>query len=517
MLDADSKLYSHAHVAGLKRLSARASAGPALPGTRRNVVFSFSNYGRTVIANLKAHNVQIASPLSEEEFERIEATFKFSFPPDLRGILREGLPVGAGFPDWRNGGSQQLRMWVKLPMVGICQAVERGSFWWKGWGPQPKDLDQAAIVARAALKKAPILLPVYGHCYIPTSPNRAGNPLFFIHQLEAFYCGFDVADFFQQELFVLRDHKLPFQLPSLGSSAGKELGSRSASTLGSDKFARFEKSHGGGKGQVGSFGRVRSVSGRLDSGEWNWERSVRDAEAWGRNLDPLARHSGVFGRNSEVSSLSEHEQRFSKSSVSSASSGDHTSWESLDEIPTHKFYSSEALSSTSMISNNESGKAVRRIEFWTDFVEKRQLRSAAALPAHIVAEPIFEEEEDDKMTEFQSSIVPKCLERILDDVSTQLRSGGWKEDDISEIVDASSLTSGGRIQPLDRQSVLEGLALQLDFLSASLRKAGWSVQDVAETISFDLALYERQRKPRLKLTPELAARIGPLAAYAAKA
>ncbi|KAJ7297127.1 hypothetical protein O6H91_Y078900 [Diphasiastrum complanatum] len=362
-------------------------------------------------------------------------------------------------------------MWVNLPIVGICEAVEKGWFWWRKWGARPKDLDQAAMVARKALKKAPILLPVYGHCYMPTSPNRAGNPVFFIHQLEAFNCGFDVAEFFQQELFLLRDHNLPFQLPPL----------------------------------------VDSVRPKLDAFGWNWEGSGRDAEIWDKNSDASTRNSDGLGRSSEASS--DQEQRVSKSSVSSASSGEHSSWENTDEISEHKFYSSEALSRLSVIPLNESEKVVRRIEFWTDFIAKRQKsRNAAALASRDPAEPLSGAEADEDIDEFSTNIAPKWLGKVLNNISAHLRRGGWKEDDISEIVDASSPRSGGNIQPLDRQSVLEGLVLQLDFLSASLTKAGWSGQDVAETLSFD-----NQGKSPLKIPPKVAARIAPLASYVANA
>jgi hypothetical protein len=61
-----------AHAGGLKRLSARASAGPSTPPGTRRVFFSFSTYARNVIEHLKKRDVPIAEGLSDEEFERID-------------------------------------------------------------------------------------------------------------------------------------------------------------------------------------------------------------------------------------------------------------------------------------------------------------------------------------------------------------------------------------------------------------------------------------------------------------
>ncbi|KAJ4949832.1 hypothetical protein NE237_008309 [Protea cynaroides] len=57
----------------------------------RRVRFSFAAYAKNVINHLKKCKIPIDDGLSDDEFSSIESTFGFSFPPDLRSILREGL------------------------------------------------------------------------------------------------------------------------------------------------------------------------------------------------------------------------------------------------------------------------------------------------------------------------------------------------------------------------------------------------------------------------------------------
>ncbi|MCO5600687.1 hypothetical protein L7F22_054802 [Adiantum nelumboides] len=171
-------------------------------GSNRKVCFSFAAYACNVISHLSKCNVPISRGLSDEEFEQIQARFGFVFPPDLRSILQEGLPVGAGFPNWRSSPPKQLLNMIKLPAKGLCNEVLRGTFWCQHWGERPGSLKDAVGIAKQAFKTAPLLVPIYSHCYIPCFPNLSGNPVIFIFQKDVFYCGYDLADFFGREVFV---------------------------------------------------------------------------------------------------------------------------------------------------------------------------------------------------------------------------------------------------------------------------------------------------------------------------
>lgn len=187
-----------AHAAGLRRLSARAAA-PSTP-TFRNSLLSFSPCADKVITHLKNSGIKIQPGLSDAELARVEAEFGFFFPPDLRVILSAGLSVGAGFPDWRSPGARlHLRAMIDLPIAAVSFQIAKNSLWCKSWGLKPPDPEKALRVARNALKRAPLMIPIFDHCYIPCNPSLAGNPVFFIDETRIFCCGSDLSEFFERE------------------------------------------------------------------------------------------------------------------------------------------------------------------------------------------------------------------------------------------------------------------------------------------------------------------------------
>lgn len=191
-----------AHVAGLRRLSARAAASaPATPLPARNSLISFTSLADKVLNHLRNSSVQVQSGLSDSEFARAEAEFGFAFPPDLKAVLSAGLPIGPGFPDWRSAGlaRHQLRVSLNLPIAAISFHIARNALWSKSWGQRPTEPEKAIKIARNALKRAPLLIPIFNRCYIPCNPSLAGNPIFYVDENRIFCCGFDLSDFFDRE------------------------------------------------------------------------------------------------------------------------------------------------------------------------------------------------------------------------------------------------------------------------------------------------------------------------------
>ncbi|KAL5714153.1 hypothetical protein ACHQM5_016152 [Ranunculus cassubicifolius] len=223
MVDVDRRTPSlnPAHIAGLRRLSARASA-PTTVSSVRNGLLSFSSLAETVISHLQNSGTKVLNGLTETEFARIEAEFRFIFPPDLRAVLSLGLPVGAGFPDWRahTNSRAHIRALLHLPIAAISSQIVRNSFWPKCWGSRPIDLKKALCIGRNALKKAPVLIPLFNQCYIPSNPTLAGNPIFYIDEKQIFCCGSELSDFFERESLFPRKNRNGIQKSaSAGSSS----------------------------------------------------------------------------------------------------------------------------------------------------------------------------------------------------------------------------------------------------------------------------------------------------------
>ncbi|KAL0382168.1 UNVERIFIED_CONTAM: hypothetical protein Scaly_0504100 [Sesamum calycinum] len=230
MVDVDRRMtgLNPAHVAGLRRLSARAAASaPSTPLPPRNSLFSFTSLADKVISHLKSSGIPVQPGLTESEFAVAEAEFGFAFPPDLKAVLSAGLPLGAGFPDWRSSGSARLhlRASIDLPIASISFHIARNALWSKSWGPRPSNPEKALKIARNALKRAPLLIPVFNHCYIPCNPCLAGNPIFYVDENRIFCCGFDLSDFFDRESTLFHQNPDPSILSKQRSVSEKSAGS----------------------------------------------------------------------------------------------------------------------------------------------------------------------------------------------------------------------------------------------------------------------------------------------------
>ncbi|KAJ0981029.1 hypothetical protein J5N97_009284 [Dioscorea zingiberensis] len=184
-----------AHAAGLRRLSTRAATSPA-PTPTRNGLLPLAPLAESLLAHLRSSGVPILPGLSDADLARAEAELGFPFPPDLRAVLSLGLPSGPGFPDWRRLRSSSL----SLPIAAASLQVARGSLWPRTWGPRPSDPSVALRSARAALRRAPSLIPLFGRCYLPARPSLAGNPVFLVSDDHISCCALDLADFFRRAL-----------------------------------------------------------------------------------------------------------------------------------------------------------------------------------------------------------------------------------------------------------------------------------------------------------------------------
>lgn len=144
---------------------------------------------------------RIEPGLTNAEVADIEALFGFRFPPDLRAVLQFALPVSADFPNWR-GPAAPLRGRLNDPIDGVLFDVQRSNHWESSWGPRPDNLSEALGIATQHLRKAPPLIPVYSHRYLPSAPGASGNPVLSVVQTDIIYYGYDLKDYFREEFGV---------------------------------------------------------------------------------------------------------------------------------------------------------------------------------------------------------------------------------------------------------------------------------------------------------------------------
>ena len=148
---------------------------------------------------LERAGIVFASGLTSAEVLAIQEEFQFVFPPDLAEFLMYALPVS--FVDWRNGERSHIQEVLAWPYEGICFDIQHNAFWMDEWGPQPADFDEACQIAKVAVERAPKLIPIFGHRYIPDTPHEYGNPVFSVCQTDIIYYGRDLFHYYENEFY----------------------------------------------------------------------------------------------------------------------------------------------------------------------------------------------------------------------------------------------------------------------------------------------------------------------------
>lgn len=151
--------------------------------------------------------------LTAAEFAAVEAEFGFEFADDHRAFLAAALPLSVPpvpepgvyhtwqepWPDWRHGDRAALRARLDRPADGVLFDVEHNGLWIEDWGPRPAEMPEALEMARAALLEVPVLVPVYGHRFLPSGRGDAGHPVLSVWQTDIIYYGVDLADWVYHE------------------------------------------------------------------------------------------------------------------------------------------------------------------------------------------------------------------------------------------------------------------------------------------------------------------------------
>lgn len=113
---------------------------------------------------------RIEPGLTEAELNTLESRFSLWLNDDHRDFLSAGLPVGDGWPDWRNADEVTLRAHIGRPVRELLHAVREGGLWHSAWGDNPGG-DAALKLASAELAQEPRVVPVYGVAFLKQGPG----------------------------------------------------------------------------------------------------------------------------------------------------------------------------------------------------------------------------------------------------------------------------------------------------------------------------------------------------------
>lgn len=150
-------------------------------------------------------SVEWGKGYTESELDDAQQKFGLVFPPDLLAVLRDRrLPRGH---DWTDEAA--IRSAMAWPLRGLLFDVEQNDLWWPEWGEKPATPEARAEILRSEVSRAPKLIPLLAHRYLPEQPHEAGNPVFSVYQSDVIYYGADLADYFEREFEETRNAPWP--------------------------------------------------------------------------------------------------------------------------------------------------------------------------------------------------------------------------------------------------------------------------------------------------------------------
>ena len=156
-------------------------------------------------------------PYTRSQLEDAQAKWDLRFPPDLMALFLERRPVydRGHMVDWVADSDERIRDALDWPLRGFWIDVEKAGIWWPEWGKKPSNRDARYEVLKAAFNKAPTLIPIYGHRYIPDEPHEDGNPVFSVWQTDVIYYGANLTDYFDREFGDGREKPWPVALKDI--------------------------------------------------------------------------------------------------------------------------------------------------------------------------------------------------------------------------------------------------------------------------------------------------------------
>jgi hypothetical protein len=155
---------------------------------------------------------------SEAAVRRMEERWQVSFPEDYRLFLKTlfttdrpllvqrygktNRPHLKKEPSFYNGlkDIKEINRAHDNLLAGLVFDVEHNGLWLAGWGKRPGRVDLRQDRVAALVKKAPRLIPIFGHRFLLAEPCRSGNPVFSIHQSDIICYGSDLRRYLLTEL-----------------------------------------------------------------------------------------------------------------------------------------------------------------------------------------------------------------------------------------------------------------------------------------------------------------------------
>jgi hypothetical protein len=130
------------------------------------------------------------------ELATAQDRYGLRFPPDLIETMLKFRPNADH--DW-SIEDPRIRTMLAWPFEALKFDIVEGGMWWPDWGYRPQAMADRIAILREALTRAPRLIPLGHHRYLPETPIEADNPIFSMHGFDTIYYGANLADYFENE------------------------------------------------------------------------------------------------------------------------------------------------------------------------------------------------------------------------------------------------------------------------------------------------------------------------------
>lgn len=177
-----------------------------------------------MIEKLKGAGIPFEAGLRDEEFDRIESTFGFRFPSEIRSFLACGLPIGNHFYNWRDLSAANVKRFhdfsLSIEDAFRFDLENNGDDLRAMLGDRFSEIEDQEQYAKAVLDylhHSTKLIPFYAHrCFFDGMDNM---PIVsFWQPVDSVFCGENFEDYLETE-FLGKDHcieHIPEQMNNTG-------------------------------------------------------------------------------------------------------------------------------------------------------------------------------------------------------------------------------------------------------------------------------------------------------------
>lgn len=169
-----------------------------------------ADIAKHILGHLKATGVVIEPGLNDQEIEQVRVTTGIVLPPDLAMLLRQGLPVGELFPDWRHNAAAVAKDSHEHIVEGIIFDAAESDYWHPLFGDRPEGYKLRRQRISEVVAKLPPLVLIHGKAFLPSDPWQAGNPVLSVWQaVDTVFLGADIVDYFIRAMGISIDYPAP--------------------------------------------------------------------------------------------------------------------------------------------------------------------------------------------------------------------------------------------------------------------------------------------------------------------